>query len=221
MNNVWKKISNICAIVLTILMICIMIFTIVSVTMFNQNSRNILGFKFYIVTSDSMRATDFAAGDLIIVQNTDTAKLKAGDVISYISEHPDNYGKTVTHKIQEVTEDQYGNRQFVTYGTTTGVTDELPVAEENVLGIYRMRIPQAGKLFFFIKTTPGYILLILLPFLLLILYYGLQAYAQFRKYKECQMLEIQQEREKLEAEKQSFLQLQEQEKKGETHENHE
>lgn len=221
MKTVWKKISDVGAIVLTVLMILIMIFTIVSVTMFNQNSRNILGYKFYIVTSGSMRATDFDAGDLIVIQNVDTAKLQAGDIISYISEHPKNYGKTVTHKIREVTEDQYGNRQFVTYGTTTGVNDELPVAEENVLGVYRMKIPKAGKLFFFIKTTPGYILLVLIPFLLLILYYGMKAYVQFRKYRECQLLEIQQEREKLEAEKQSFLQLQEQEKKGETDENHE
>ena len=221
MKTVWKKISDICAIVLTVLMICLMIFTITSVVMFNQNSRSVLGLQFFIVTSDSMRATDFEAGDMIVIQKIDTEKLEAGDIISYISEHPKNYGATVTHKIREVTADEFGNRQFVTYGTTTNVNDELPVSEENVLGVYRMRVPKAGQLFFFIKTTPGYILLILLPFLLLTVYYGMKAYVQFKKYKECQMLEIQQEREKLEAERQSFLQLQEQEKKGDTHENHE
>lgn len=46
-----------------LLAVSMMIFTVVSVTTFNRNDRDLFGFKMYIVNSDSMSATDFNAGD--------------------------------------------------------------------------------------------------------------------------------------------------------------
>ena len=51
-----------------LLAVSMMIFTVVSVTTFNRNDRDLFGFKMYIVNSDSMSATDFNAGDLILVK---------------------------------------------------------------------------------------------------------------------------------------------------------
>ena len=53
----------------------------------------------------------------------------------------------------------------------------------------------------FLKTTPGYILCILLPFLLLILSQGLNCIRLFRQYKKEQMDEMKVEREKIEQER--------------------
>ena len=221
MKTVWKKVSDILAIIVTVFALCVMMLTILSITTVGRQSKSVLGFSLYVVTSDSMKATDFAAGDLIIVQQVDTKTLKSGDIISYISENPDNYGKTITHKIREVQKDAQGNLKFVTYGTTSGVNDELQVSEYNVLGIYRMRIPQAGKFFYFLKTTPGYILFVLLPFLVMIVYYGLKAYFQFRKYRQCQMEEIERQRQELEEEKKSLLQMRMHNQEGDPNEKQE
>lgn len=221
MKAVWKKITNIISIVITIAVISMMIFTIIAVTNFGRQSKSVFGYKLFIVTSDSMRATDFAAGDLIIVEKVDPTSLKPGDIISFISEDSVNYGKTVSHKIRQVQKDQYGALSFVTYGTTSGVDDDTPVSESNVLGVYRMKVPKVGKFFAFIKTTPGYILFVLLPFLALILYYGLKGFWQFRKYMECEMAELGKERERIEAEKQALLQLHSQKKEEEINEHQE
>lgn len=218
MKTVWKKVSNILATVVTVAVLCVMVLTILSVTTVGRQTKRIFGYSMFIVTSDSMRATDFEAGDLIFVQEVDVQELEPGDIISYISENPDNYGRTVTHKIREILKDNQGNLEFVTYGTTSGVDDEFRVTQDNVLGIYRMRVPQAGKFFYFLKTTPGYILFVLLPFLVLILYYGLKAYFQFKKYRQSQMEEIQRQLQMLEEQK-SLLQMKNQE--GEPDENQE
>ena len=58
----------------------------------------------------------------------------------------------------------------------------------------------------------------LLPFLVLILYYGLKAYFQFKKYRQSQMEEIQRQLQMLEEQK-SLLQMKNQE--GEPDENQE
>ena len=54
-----------------LLAVSMMIFTIVSVTTFNRNDRDLFGYKMYIVKTDSMAATDFKAGALILVHEVD------------------------------------------------------------------------------------------------------------------------------------------------------
>jgi hypothetical protein len=58
-----------------------------------------------------------------------------------------------------------------------------------------------GKFFAFVKSTPGYIICILIPFLLLILYNGMNVIRLFRKYKSEQMEAMQAERDKIEEER--------------------
>ncbi len=178
-----------------------MIFTLISVSTFDKTDRNIFGFKFFIVTSDSMAATDFDAGDIAISKNVDPKTLKEGDIITFLSQDPDNFGEVITHKIRRLTTDANGRPGFVTYGTTTDTDDRTVVTHEYVVGQYVGRIPKVGSFFMFLKTTPGYILCILLPFLLLILSQGLNCIRLFRQYKKEQMDEMKAERAKIEQER--------------------
>ncbi len=61
-----------------------MVFTIVSVTTFDRNDRALFGYKMYIVRSDSMSATDFKAGDLILVRSVDPRYFAGGGISSPI-----------------------------------------------------------------------------------------------------------------------------------------
>ena len=54
-----------------------------------------------------------------------------------------------------------------------------------------------GQFFMFLKTTPGYIVCILLPFLLLIISQGIKCIRLFKIYKQEQMLEMETERKKI------------------------
>ena len=206
-----KKTINILSSILVWLLVAatvgIMIFTLISVSTFDRANRSIFGYKFFIVRSDSMSATDFDAGDIVFVKNVNPATLKAGDIISFSSQNPENYGETVTHKIRELTTTADGEPAFITYGTTTDTNDESPVPYPYILGQYRGRIPKIGSFFQFLKTTPGYILCIFVPFLLLILYQGFQTIRLFRRYKKEQMDELAAERARIEQERRESLEM--------------
>ena len=215
MNTTAKKILNIALKVVTWLLVAftvfMMIFTVVTVTTVDRNDRSIFGVKFYIVQTDSMSLSEnnkdmdvhFNAGDIVIIKNVDDPRaLQAGDVIAFMSTNSVSYGETVTHMIREIKKTEDGKvLGYVTYGTNSGTDDEALVEPEYVLGAYSGKLPGVGNFFAFVKSTPGYIVCILVPFLLLILYNGVNVIRLFRKYKREQMADMQAEKEKLEAER--------------------
>ena len=200
-----KKALNVTKSVLVWIVIAItagmMIFTLISVNTFDQTDRNLFGFKFFIVASDSMKKTDFDAGDIVISRNVDPSTLKEGDIITFLSQDSESFGKIITHKIRRLTTDHYGKPGFVTYGTTTDTDDETVVTYDYVIGKYVGSIPKLGLFFQFLKTTPGYITCILIPFLLIIVFQGINCIRLFRQYKKEQMDEMETERKKIEEER--------------------
>ncbi len=211
-----KKAFNVMKTVFTWLLVlaavAMMIFTIVSVNTFDRTNRDLFGYKAFIVLSDSMSTVDgdrtkgyFDAGDLVLVREVDPSTLKPGDIISYTSTNSENFGETVTHMIRSLTVDIDGNPGFVTYGTSTGTNDDNVVTYSYVLGKYEAKLPKVGSFFQFLKTTPGYIVCIFLPFLLLIGVQGFNSIRLFKKYKTEQMAQIEAqraaERAELEAER--------------------
>lgn len=201
MKKVLKIVSTVFVWVIVLVAVFMMVFTIISVNTFNRNDRDIFGMHCYIVLSDSMSATDFDAGDLVLVKEVDPTTLQEGDIIAYQSQSTENYGETVTHKIRAKTFDANGNPGFITYGTTTGVDDDTVVTYPFIIGKYTMSLPKVGTFFQFLKTPQGYIICILVPFLLLIIYQGLNCVKIFRMYKAEQMAELQAEKDALEAQK--------------------
>lgn len=195
MKKALNIIKNILVWAVVALAVFMMIFTVVSVNTFDHMDRSFFGYKAFIVKSDSMSATDFSAGDLILVKEVDPSTLKEGDITNQ-----ENYGEVVTHKIRRLAADGEGNPGFVTYGTTTDTDDENVVTYSFVLGKYQTKLPGVGQFFAFLKTTPGYIVCIFLPFLLLILVQGINSIRLFRRYKKEQLAEIKAEQEKQQAE---------------------
>lgn len=196
-----KVIRSVVVWLIVALAAAMMVFTIVSVSTFDRADRSLFGYKAFIILSDSMSKTDFEAGDLALVKEVDPSTLKEGDIIAYTSQNTANYGETVTHKIRRLTTDANGQPGFITYGTTTDTDDETVVTYPYVIGKYSTHIPKIGTFFQFLKTTPGYIVCILIPFLVLILLEGVRCIRLFRKYKSEQQEELQAEREKLEADR--------------------
>ena len=197
----WKVIRSIFVWLMVILAVGMMVFTVISVSTFDRADRKLFGYRAFIVLSDSMSKTDFNAGDLVLVKEVDPATLQEGDIIAYTSQNTANYGETVTHKIRSLTTDASGEPGFITYGTTTDTDDETVVTYPYVLGKYSSHIPKVGTFFQFLKSTPGYIVCILVPFLVLILLEGVRCIRLFRKYKAEQQAELQAERDKIAADR--------------------
>ena len=75
-----ETVKKVITIIVTILAICMALFTIVSVNTFDRKDRSIFGYKGFIVLSDSMAATDFSAGDLVVSKEVPASEIKEGDI---------------------------------------------------------------------------------------------------------------------------------------------
>lgn len=214
-----SRILNVVSWVFLVLTALVMVFTIVSSLTFNRTDKKIFGVSMMIVLSDSMKKTDFAAGDLIFITDVDPKTLKEGDIICFTSQNKENFGETVTHKIksktvvEETITDENGQQKtiyipaFITYGTTTGEEDASPVTYEWIKGKYVGHLPAVGHVFNFLKTPAGYVCIILIPFVLLIGYQIFNAIKAYKLYKGEQKDEIKEERKNLEQERAENLKM--------------
>lgn len=207
--KVLNILKNIVVWLVAIAAVAMMFFTIISVTTFDRNDRSLFGYQVFIVRSDSMSATDFDAGDLIFTKQVDPKTLQAGDIIAFRSTNPENFGEVVTHKIRSLTTTAEGAPGFITYGTTTNTDDGTAVTYEYVIGRYEGHLPSVGSFFTFLKTTPGYICCILLPFMLLIIMQGVNSVKLFRQYQQEKADELQAERDQIAAEREETRRMME------------
>lgn len=103
---------------------------------------SVLGVTPMVVLSGSMSGDQedhIEIGDLIFISKADPEKLEVGDIIAFMS------GKTtVTHRITAVTVAENGERLFTTKGDANNAEDIDPVTEDQLIGIYRVRIPKVG-----------------------------------------------------------------------------
>ena len=209
MDEKTKKIINIVIKVGTWVLVAftvfMMLFTIITVSTVDKNDRSIFGVKFYIVQTDSMSWSEknkdmsvhFNAGDIVLIGNlSDKEKLNldSGDIIAFISTNPESYLETVTHMIRERKYEDGEFVGYVTFGTNTDTDDKTIVEPDYILGKYTGKLPGVGNFFAFVKSTPGYIVCILVPFLLLILYNGANVIRLFRRYKKEQTAIMENER---------------------------
>ncbi|MBR3935732.1 MAG: signal peptidase I [Oscillospiraceae bacterium] len=120
-----------------------------------------------IVLTDSMYP-EIESGDLIINNTIEPEEVKVGDVISFFD--PAGNGTTiVTHRVIGITEEN-GALAFRTKGDYNNTEDKLSVPGEDIVGIYKSRIPGAGNIAMFMQTTTGLIVCVVLPIILLVAY---------------------------------------------------
>ena len=123
------------------------------------------GYAPLIVLSDSMYP-DIKSGDLIIVKTIDAGDVKEGDVIAFFD--PDGTGTSVlTHRVVELTEEN-GSLAFRTKGDANNAEDPSLAPSENLIGIYQTKINGAGDVAMFLQSTPGLVVCIAVPLVLLI-----------------------------------------------------
>ena len=166
------------------ILMCIILVPIlvVNVTMIVKSYTNpdeypsFMGYNLMIVLSPSMEDT-IMTGDLILVKNADPADIKGetsegaqdGDIISFFD--PDSMNSAVlTHRCVEVTKDKEGKLAFKTKGDNNNAEDLSLAPAENLIGTYITRIPGAGNIAMWLQTTPGLIVCVAVPIILLVGY---------------------------------------------------
>ena len=197
-KNLSSKVLTITGIVLCVIfsfMLICNITIIIKGSVSPERPPSVLGVTPLVVLSGSMSgdAPDhIEIGDLIFVTGVDTSKLEVGNVITFME------GKTVvTHRIMEITAGEDGKRLFTTKGDFNNGADE-PVHEDDVIGIYRGRIPKVGDLAMFMQEPLGMVIFIGVP-LLAFLAYDMVRRQKFAAADKEKTAELQAELERLRA----------------------
>ena len=126
------------------------------------------GYLPLIVLTDSMYPV-IESGDLIICHTAEPEEIRVGDVIAFFD--PAGNGTTiVSHRVTEVTEKD-GKIAWRTKGDNNNTEDRLAVREDKLVAVYEgTRLRGFGNVALFMQTTPGLIVCVVLPLMLLVGY---------------------------------------------------
>ena len=142
---------------------------------------SIFGIRILSIQTDSMYPT-LLPGDLIFdVAVKDAEDLQVGDIITYWTVIN---GERVlnTHSIYEIYDG--GNyRIFGTKGDNNTIADPLTVHESEIIGKYAFRIGGLGKVFDYLQTSTGFLIVVVIPVFIFFLYYLVQFFRVLFEYQ--------------------------------------
>ena len=124
-------------------------------------------FNAYVVVSGSMEPK-IHVYDVIISKRVEVSDLKEGDTITFYSNDARLNGAIVTHRIVEVIDKDKGI--FRTKGDANNVSDDSLTTADNIIGKVALKIPQLGRIQFFVASTGGWLILVMFPCLAIISY---------------------------------------------------
>ena len=168
MKSTKQKILFIIGTILCIILLPILIINLTLIVKSYTNADEVPSVGGYfpmIVLTDSMDP-EIQSVDLIFCHTVEAEAVQVGDIISFYD--PMGNGSTVvTHRVMEI-KDEGNELSFITKGDNNNTEDQMPVQAEDVIGLYKSRIAGAGNIAMFMQTTPGLIVCVILPIILLI-----------------------------------------------------
>ena len=202
------KVLTVIGTVLCIILIPILIIncTLIIKSFTSDEVPSVAGKLPLIVLTDSMYPV-IQSGDLIICSTAQPEEIEAGDVIAFFD--PAGNGTTiVTHRVLEVTELD-GRTAWRTKGDNNNTEDRLLVTGEKLVAVYEgTRLAGFGIVALFMQTTPGLIVCVVCPILLLVGYDMIRRrmYEKANKQDTDQLLAELEELRRLKAEKEKVEQ---------------
>lgn len=128
-------------------------------------------FNGFIIVSQSMVPT-INIDDAILIKREDNDSYKVGDIISF-SSSDDNYkGLTVTHRIVSKNKNDFNNSSYITKGDNNPIQDRNSVMTSDIYGKVMFIIPKFGQLQKFLSKPSNFIICILVPVLIVLVYDG-------------------------------------------------
>lgn len=126
-------------------------------------------FGLYTIISPSM-TPNIKVYDVVFVKKTNTQNLKVNDVITFYSTNTYFGGTPITHRIVDILEVPDIGVMYRVKGDANEKADDEKVYPNNVLGKVVFKIPQLGRLQFFLASRTGWLVAILIPAIIIIGY---------------------------------------------------
>ena len=142
---------------------------------------SLFGIRIFSIQTESMYPT-LLPGDLIFdTAVKDPAELRRGDIVTYWTVIN---GERVlnTHTIHDIY-DGGGYLIFATKGDNNTAVDPLTVHESELVGKYSFRIAGLGKVFDYLQTSTGFLIVVVIPVFLFFLYHLVQFFRVLFEYQ--------------------------------------
>lgn len=124
-------------------------------------------FSIYTIVSPSM-VPKIKVYDVIVNFKVDSpTDIKVGDVITFKSTSSMTYGMTITHRVKDI-QIVNGEYEYITKGDNNAIADLAPAQYSNVIGRATIKIPQLGRVQFFVASKFGWLMVVILPALYVI-----------------------------------------------------
>ncbi|MBE6967634.1 MAG: signal peptidase I [Ruminococcaceae bacterium] len=178
-----KRVAS--TIVNVILVLAIIVAAICTYVSYVSSSGNgvpsIFGIRIFSIQTESMYPA-LMPGDLIFdTAVKDPGELRVDDIITYWTVIN---GERVlnTHRIEEIY-DGGGYLIFSTKGDNNTTADPLTVHESEVVGKYSFRVGGLGKVFDYLQTSTGFLIVIVVPVFLFFLFHLVQFFRVLFEYQ--------------------------------------
>ena len=122
----------------------------------------------YVIVSGSMEPI-IKVRDAVVIRRVPEEDIAVGDVVTYQSRDDAFYGILVTHRVVNIKEEN-GKKVYITKGDHNLTVDRLPISGDQIYGKVVMRIPKIGYIKFFLVSSYGWIIAIVIPSLGIIIY---------------------------------------------------
>lgn len=178
-KNIIKIILGIIKSIATFFIVCV--FSIIFLQRVSNNSINLAGFSIYTVVTESMYPK-YKVYDMILVKSVDTKSIKVHDDVVYKGEKSDFQGKIVTHRVEDITEDN-GVLTFTTKGINNDIEDPL-VNENQIMGKVVHKLVLLSLISKVINNTYGFYFLIFVPLVVVIFLEVMESIEEKKKLKK-------------------------------------
>ena len=202
-NSTLHKLLTVIGTILCIILIPILIIncTLIVKSFTSEEVPSVAGTLPLIVLTDSMYPL-IESGDMIICHTAEPEDIGVDDVISFF-DPAGNGTSIVTHRVMEVTE-LNGQIAWRTKGDNNNTEDRLLVPADKLVAVYEgTRLAGFGNVALFMQTTPGLIVCVVCPILVLVGYDMIRRriYEKTNKQDTDQLLAELEELRRLKAEK--------------------
>jgi len=191
MGNLWKEIKWLYNYMSSIVMYSIIVILIligIALAAYYVDYRMAKGrleaplYGAYVIVSGSMEPI-IKVRDAVVTRRVDSNEIKVGDVVTYQSRDEAFYGILITHRVVNIKEEN-GKKIFITKGDHNQTVDRLEVYGDQIYGKVIMRIPKIGYIKYFLVSSYGWIIAIVIPSLGIIIYDIMKIFKNMKKMRQ-------------------------------------
>ena len=178
MKNLWKDIKWLFRYMTSIVMYAIIVMLIgVGILLFayfidiKKNAANVKTplYGAYVIVSGSMEPI-IKIRDAVVTRRVDSIDdIAKGDVITYRAMDESYYGILITHRVVDI-QVRDNKTLFVTKGDNNETVDRSPIEFGQITGKVIMRVPKVGYIKYFLVSSYGWLIAIVVPSLCIIGY---------------------------------------------------